>query len=132
MPSDRGGTGAAARILVVDDDPDLCDLLAMCLGAEGYAVQTARDGLAALAEVERFAPTLILLDLWMPVLDGRGFATRLREAGRNIPIVVLSAADDGELAARQIGAAAFLEKPFAVGDLLAVVADVLDKSPGAE
>jgi two-component system response regulator MprA len=114
----------SARILVVDDDADLCDMISICLSAEGYAVDSARDGRSALDEVARFAPTLILLDLWLPVLDGRHFAAQLRADGRTTPLIVVSAADDAQSVAREIGSTAFLEKPFAMDDLLGVVARV--------
>jgi DNA-binding response OmpR family regulator len=114
----------SARILVVDDDPDLCDLIAICLSTEGYSVASARDGRSALEEVARFAPTLILLDLGLPVLDGRGFAMRLRAAGKSTPLVVVSAAAEARTIAREIGSTAFLEKPFSIDELLDVVARI--------
>jgi DNA-binding response OmpR family regulator len=118
----------SARILVVDDDPDLCDMLTICLSAEGYAVDSARDGRSALDEVARFAPTRILLDLWLPVLDGRKFAARLRADGSITPLIVVSAAEDARSIAREIGSTAFLEKPFVMDDLLGVVARIAGSS----
>jgi DNA-binding response OmpR family regulator len=117
---------------VVDDDPDLCDMIAICLTSEGYVVSSARDGQQALAEAERFAPSMILLDLWLPRLDGRGFAARLRAGGDDTPLIVLSAADDGPTVARDIGAVAYLAKPFGLDDLLALVGRVVRESQGRQ
>jgi DNA-binding response OmpR family regulator len=121
MHKQSDGFGNGARILVVDDDPDLCDMLMICLIAEGYTVECAGDGQEALEKVALFSPNLILLDLWLPVLDGRGVATCLRASGKSIPVVVISAADNGRNVVQEIGAAAFLEKPFALRDLVEMV-----------
>ncbi len=80
-------------ILVVDDIADIRDLASTVLRGEGYAVREAADGeeaLAAVAEMQE-KPCLILLDLMMPVMDGRTLVERLREQGSVIPIVVISA-----------------------------------------
>ena len=90
------GFRASGRdVLVVDDDEDLRARLRDALERGGWSVREAGDGSAALTEVERAAPHLIVLDLTMPVLDGFAFLHRLREAprGANIPVVVLSARD---------------------------------------
>ena len=72
---------AAERVLVVDDDPPLRRMLARTLGAEGFEVTVAADGGAALVEVERAAPDVIVLDLAMPVIDGLAVCRRLRAKG---------------------------------------------------
>jgi DNA-binding response OmpR family regulator len=112
----------------VVDDPDLCDMLTICLSAEGYTVDSARDGRWALDEVARFAPTLILLDLWLPGPDGRKFAARLRADGSTTPLIVVSAAEDARSIAREIGSTAFLKKPFAMDDLLDLVVRIAGSS----
>ena len=90
-----GFRASGGDVLVVDDDPDLRARLRTALERSGWSVREAGDGAAALVEVERGAPHLVVLDLTMPVMDGFGFLHRLRETpgGANIPVVVLSARD---------------------------------------
>jgi len=84
---------ADATILVVDDDAPIRRMLERTLAAEGYAVETAADGGAALARVERSVPDLIVLDVAMPGLDGLAVCRRLREKGLSLPILLLTARD---------------------------------------
>jgi two-component system chemotaxis response regulator CheY len=108
-------------ILVVDDDPSIREVVAQILDFEGYPVQTATDGAQALDAVADARPSLVLLDMRMPVLDGWGFAHALRARGVHLPIVVMTAAQDARRWAEEIGAAGYLAKPFELPDLLAVV-----------
>jgi CheY-like chemotaxis protein len=112
-------------ILVVEDDESLRRVLFWTLTEEGYSVMEASDGAVALARVREAAPSLILLDMRMPVLDGWEFARRYRAGpGPHAPIVcVTAAADAAAVAARgaQVGAVASLSKPFDLDDLLALV-----------
>lgn len=107
-----------APILVVDDDPSILQTIAMILEMEDYRVETARNGAEALAVVERSRPALVLLDMRMPVLDGWGFARALSERGVQLPILVMTAAQDTRTWAEEIGAAGYLAKPFDLTDLL--------------
>ena len=113
---------AQELVLVVDDDPDILDAICDILGGEGYRVARARHGLEALARLEQERPSVILLDLMMPVMDGLAFAQvlRSREDGA-IPIVVISA-DGNPQKAAAVGARGFLAKPFDIDALLAQVA----------
>ena len=112
----------AKRILVVDDDSDIRDLIEIVLAGEGYDVRTAADGVAALEVVEQSPPKLILLDMRMPVLDGWEFARRYRAGpGPHAPIVVLTAARDAAARAAEIGADGYLGKPFNVVELVQLV-----------
>jgi DNA-binding response OmpR family regulator len=119
----------AAPILVVDDDPSILHTVAAILAMENYQVQTARNGAEALAAVERTRPWLVLLDMRMPVLDGWGFARALRERGLQLPILVMTAAQDTRRWAEEIGAAGYLAKPFDLMDLLNAVGQLF---PGSE
>ena len=116
----------AARVLVVDDDPDIRAMLELTLVAEGLDVTTAPHGAAALDALVQSgapAPDVILLDMRMPVMDGWTFAERYRQTPPpHVPIIVLTAAVDARQSAAQIGAAAALGKPFAIEDLLDVLA----------
>jgi DNA-binding response OmpR family regulator len=109
-------------VLVVEDDVDLSSLLEMILRDAGYAVRTAGDGEQALARVGEQMPGLILLDMRMPVMNGWEFAREFRERhGRAAPIVVVTAAENARLRAEEIGADAWLEKPFELDAVLETV-----------
>jgi CheY-like chemotaxis protein len=109
-------------ILVVDDDPDLRELLCLLLTDAGYRVTAASDGLAALREVEREMPGVVLLDMKMPLMDGAQFAAEFRRRYRQIcPLVVVTAAKEARSKAKEIGAEAWLAKPFALEDALEIV-----------
>jgi two-component system chemotaxis response regulator CheY len=113
--------GIPKRVLVVDDDASIRELLLTALEDDGYEVVPAVNGQDALAVCERWRPDVIVLDLMMPVMDGWTFAKRLRERD-DIPIVVLSAATDLARHAKTIGAAAVVAKPFDLDQLLPKVA----------
>ena len=114
------------RILVVDDEPAIRDFLRMALEDEGYSVATARDGREALDMIRRDPPDAILLDLMMPTMDGAEFLAMRRavSAGSRCPVLVMSAVD-GSHAARELGAAGFLAKPFGVDALLRTLARIV-------
>ena len=111
-------------ILVVDDDPAILTTLAEFLEMEGYPVSTASNGAEALRTVEQAEPSIVLLDMRMPVLDGWGFARALRERGRTLPILMMTAAQDTRQWAEEINAAGYIAKPFDLMDLLAAVEDL--------
>src|SRR5919108_678512 len=121
MESSEPGHGNAP-VLVVDDDPSIRDTVTEILEFEGYPVATASNGQDALGRVAHERPSLVLLDMRMPVMDGWGFARALRERGVRLPIVVMTAAQDARRWADEIGAAGYLPKPFDLEHLLAVVA----------
>jgi len=109
------------RILVVDDDEVILAAVSGILGQEGFRVETATNGSEALDCVERSSPDVVLLDMRMPVLDGWAFARVLREREIHLTIVVMTAAQDARVWAEEIGANAYLAKPFDLDDLIAVV-----------
>ena len=108
-------------ILVIDDDPSILTTISEVLDLEGYPVQTATNGAEALRAVERTRPSLILLDMRMPVLDGWGFARALQERGVKLPILVMTAAQNARRWAEEIGADGHIAKPFDLPDLLDAV-----------
>jgi CheY-like chemotaxis protein len=118
-------------ILVVDDDPALLEVVTLILNSEGYAVVTASNGMEALTEIERARPAVVLLDMRMPVCNGWEFAQRLHQRGIALPIVAMTAAQDGRQWAEEIGAAAYVPKPFDIGDLVTTVAQVTHDVVGA-
>ena len=84
--------GGDPSILIVDDDPDILQTLALCLSTEGYRILQASNGREALDVVEKERPSVILLDLMMPVMDGWQFVAALEERGkRDMPLLILSA-----------------------------------------
>jgi two-component system response regulator MprA len=113
--------GDSERVLVVDDDPPLRRMLARTLTAEGFDVTVAADGGAALVEVQRAAPDVIVLDVAMPAIDGLSVCRRLRSKGLLTPILMLTARDGvaDRVAGLQAGADDYLVKPFAVPELIA-------------
>ncbi|HEV2889717.1 MAG TPA: response regulator transcription factor [Frankiaceae bacterium] len=109
------------RILVVDDDADVRAMVRAVLEAEGYAVDTANDGFAALRAVDSTAPDCVVLDVMMPGMDGHGVLTRIRAGARAaLPVVMLTAAADDSQAwqAWTEGVDYFLAKPFEPEELL--------------
>lgn len=107
-------------VLVVDDDLGLQEVLQAALEEEGYEVILADDGLEALEKLATVQPDLILLDLMLPRMDGYAFAQALQQRGMrpSVPLVLLTADPRGKEAATQLGADAYVAKPFDLGDLL--------------
>ncbi|MDX6425284.1 MAG: two-component system, OmpR family, response regulator MprA [Gaiellaceae bacterium] len=123
-----------AAILVVDDDAPIRRMLDRTLSAEGYAVETAADGGAALAAVERSAPDLVVLDVGMPGVDGLAVSRRLRSKGLSVPVLLLTARDSvpDRVAGLDAGADDYLVKPFATEELLARVRALLRRGKSPE
>ena len=108
-------------ILVIDDDPAIRATVAEILSSEGYAVATATNGAEGLESLEQMDPALVLLDMRMPILDGWGFARALQTRGIQVPILVMTAAQDARRWAREINAEGYVAKPFELLDLLDAV-----------
>jgi two-component system OmpR family response regulator len=110
-------------ILVVDDDPDVLDLIVAVLENAGYHPRVASNGREALAAVEERPPALVLLDMLMPVMDGWACARALRSRyGRSPKIVVVTAAEHARAWAEEVGADGVLPKPFDSKSLVSTVA----------
>ncbi len=117
----------ARRVLVVDDDDAIVRLIRMTLADEGYEIMDATHGATALELVQNWRPDLILLDLRMPIMDGREFAKAYRRTpGPHAPIILVTAAQDASGPAGEAEADAYLEKPFDLDRLLEIV-DVYSK-----
>lgn len=125
LPSGRPPEGA--RILVVDDEPAVRESLESSLAFEGYEVAVADDGLAALEEVERSKPDMIVLDVMMPRLDGLTTCRRLRSGGNTVPVLMLTARDavGDRVTGLDAGADDYLVKPFELDELLARIRALL-------
>ena len=112
-------------ILVLDDDPAICQLVSLVLRSEGIEVATANNGDDGLELLQARRPHLIILDLQMPKMDGPTFNAEARRAGYDGPVVILSAAPDVEPVRRQLGAAACITKPFEPEKLVSTVKSLL-------
>ena len=127
----------ANRVLVVDDEQNITELIATAMRYEGFDVETAATGRKALEAIAAFRPHLILLDVMLPDLDGFEVARRVRQEGRRVPIVFLTAKDATEDKVRglTLGGDDYVSKPFSLEELLARVRAVLRRvadSPEAE
>lgn len=118
-------------ILVVDDDPSILSTLAEFLDMEGFSVQTASNGAEALESVEHSNPAVVLLDMRMPVMDGWSFVDALHGRGRQLPILVMTAAQDARKWAEEVGAAGYVAKPFDLMELLSALDRIVTPGGGA-
>jgi two-component system response regulator MprA len=118
------------RILVVEDDTEIADVLRRSLRHEGYDVRTAEDGVAALDTATEFVPDLVVLDLGLPRLDGVEVCRRLREGG-DVPILMLTARGETEdrVEGLDSGADDYIVKPFQRAELLARIRALLRRRP---
>lgn len=116
------GDGEPKKVLVIDDDDELAEVVRQVLREAGYSVATVRHGAAALELVRHVSPDLILLDLSMPIMDGWSFAAQYRRlAKRGARIVLLTANAAAAAIARTLEVDGYLTKPFDVEELLAIV-----------
>ncbi|MFC9277985.1 response regulator transcription factor [Streptomyces collinus] len=121
--------GARGRVLVVDDDPTVAEVVAGYLDRAGYAVDRAVDGLAALERAAAHRPDLVVLDLMLPGMDGLEVCRRLREHGP-VPVVMLTARGDEEdrVLGLEVGADDYVTKPFSPRELVLRVDSVLRRA----
>jgi DNA-binding response OmpR family regulator len=113
-------------VLVVDDDPDMVELMLIVLEQAGYRARSARNGREALSAAAERTPTLVLLDMVMPVMNGWECAHELRARyGSKLKIVVVTAAEHPRARAEEVGADDVLPKPFDMSSLLRLVARYL-------
>ncbi len=117
-------------ILVVDDEPDIRQLLQEILEDEGYRVAVAKDGETARDKIREQTPDLLLLDIWMPGIDGITFYKQMLSEGYQAPVIVMSGHGTVETAveATRLGAKTFLEKPLSIGRLLPAIERALSTS----
>ncbi|MEU0845545.1 response regulator transcription factor [Streptomyces sp. NPDC005962] len=127
-PADHGDQ--PARILIVDDEPAVREALQRSLAFEGYATETAVDGVDALEKAGTYDPELIVLDVLMPRMDGLTAARRLRATGVTVPVLMLTARDTvgDRVTGLDAGADDYLVKPFELDELLARIRALLRRS----
>lgn len=120
------------KILVVDDDYNICDLIRMYLEKEGFEAELAYDGKSALEKFKTAAPSLIVLDIMLPGMDGWEVCRQIRKVS-NVPIIMLSAKGEtfDKVLGLELGADDYMVKPFETRELVARIRAVLRRSEGA-
>ena len=115
-------------ILICEDDPGVSELERVILEENGYHVRILNNGRGILKKIKEYLPNLLLLDLWMPGIEGEEIIRILKSdpETKKLPVVVVSALDDAEERAKEQGADGFLSKPFDLEDLLGVVKKYCD------
>jgi two-component system OmpR family response regulator len=115
------------RVLIVDDEPNITELVAMALRYEGFAVKTAATGRGALTAVTQFSPALVILDVMLPDIDGLEVMRRLNNGGQRVPVIFLTAKDatEDKVHGLTVGGDDYVTKPFSIEELVARVRVVL-------
>lgn len=111
------------KVLVVDDDPGILEVIKIILEDNGYEVCVLSDGKEVVKKILNFEPNIVLLDIWMSGIDG-GVITKIlksNERTKTVPVVIFSASNDTERLAKEMGADDFLTKPFDIPDLVAKI-----------
>jgi two-component system, OmpR family, response regulator len=127
------GRVAEARLLVVDDEPNILELLAASLRFAGFDVQTASNGQQALTVAHEFRPDLCVLDVMMPEMDGFTVVKRMRESGLRSPVVFLTARDttQDKVTGLTLGGDDYVTKPFSLEEVIARIRAVLRRTHAA-
>ncbi|WP_067647413.1 response regulator transcription factor [Nocardia harenae] len=128
------GEPAEARVLVVDDEPMIVELLAVSLRFQGFEVETAADGAQALDRARGFRPQALIVDVMMPGMDGFGLLRRLRADGITAPVLFLTARDEvqDKVAGLTLGADDYITKPFSLEEVVARLRVVLRRAGHGE
>jgi two-component system, OmpR family, response regulator len=124
----------AHRVLVVDDEPNIVDVVSMALRFQGFAVESAGTGAEALSAVAEFRPHLIVLDVMLPDMEGFDVAQRLGAQRARVPILFLTARDDtaDKIRGLSIGGDDYVTKPFSLEELVARIRTILRRTGLAE
>jgi two-component system OmpR family response regulator len=122
------------RVLVVDDEPNIVDVISMALRFQGFEVESAGTGADALSAVGRFRPHLMLLDVMLPDMEGFDVAERLGAQRARVPIIFLTARDETQDKVRglTLGGDDYVTKPFSLEELVARIRSLLRRSGAAE
>lgn len=113
------------EVLSVEDDQRIAELIKLALEPEGYCVRQCEDGVTALRCIDEQEPAVILLDLMIPLLDGREFVWELRRRRRSVPVIVISAVRDLPSQVARLPVQGFITKPFDIQQLVATVNSVV-------
>jgi len=128
-----GPRAPEARLLIVDDEPNILELLAASLRFAGFEVQTATNGQQAIAIAQASRPDLLVLDVMMPEIDGFTVVRRLRESGVRSPVVFLTARDttQDKVTGLTLGGDDYVTKPFSLEEVIARIRAVLRRTSAA-
>lgn len=120
------------QLLVVDDEPNIRDLLASSLRFAGFSVRTASDGNSALDEIQQHAPDLVVLDVMLPDISGFEVTAKMRQAGLRTPVLFLTAKDDmrDKIEGLTVGGDDYVTKPFGLEEVVARIHAILRRSAG--
>jgi len=126
----RRADGAPVRVLVVEDEVSLAELLTMALRYEGWDVRSASDGLSAVRTAREFGPDLAVLDIMLPDLDGLEVLRRLRASAPTLPVLFLTAKDavEDRIAGLTVGGDDYVTKPFSLEEVMARLRALLRRS----
>ena len=129
-PKLRRADGSPVRVVVVDDEAALSDLLSMALRYEGWNVKTAAEGRTAIQLIREFQPDVVVLDVMLPDIDGLAVLKRLRDDGQDTPILFLTAKDalDDRIAGLTAGGDDYVTKPFSLEELVARLRGLIRRS----
>src|SRR5947209_19607270 len=125
-----GDSSTGSRVLVVDDEPSIVEVISMALRFQGFEVETASTGHGAIAAVARFKPHLIVLDVMLPDIEGFDVASRLGAQRAGVPIIFLTARDSTEDKVRGLsgGGDDYMTKPFSLEELVARIRTILRRT----
>ena len=124
---------AGAKVLVIDDDESIVDLLRTYLGQEGFQVDVARDGIAGLAKVRRVQPDVVVLDIMLPGLDGLEVLRRLRsESSAYVVMLTAKTEETDKIVGLSVGADDYVTKPFSPRELTARIRAILRRERGPD
>lgn len=123
-----------ARLVVVDDEPTIRELLTTSLRFAGFEVHAAADGTSALALIRDVEPDLVVLDVMLPDLDGFAVTRRMRERGQRVPVLFLTARDDtaDKVTGLTVGGDDYVTKPFSLEEVVARIRAVLRRSQAVD
>jgi two-component system OmpR family response regulator len=129
----RRADGSPVRVLVVDDEPSLTDLLSMALRYEGWEIKTAGDGAEALRTAREFRPDVVVLDIMLPDIDGLELLRKLRADTADIPVLFLTAKDDvsDRIAGLTAGGDDYVTKPFSLEEVVARLRGLIRRTRAA-
>ena len=132
--SDGPDANTTQRLLVVDDEENIVELLSTSLRYAGFEVATASNGQEALEQVGSFAPDLLVLDVMMPDISGFGVVKKLRASGSTVPVLFLTARDATEdrISGLTLGGDDYVTKPFSIEELVARIRAVLRRTRGTD
>jgi two-component system OmpR family response regulator len=126
--------GAGHRVLVVDDEPNIVDVIQMALRYQGFEVESAGNGAEAIAAVSSFKPELIVLDVMLPDMEGFEVAKRIGGRQARVPIIYLTARDatEDKIRGLTLGGDDYMTKPFSLEELVARIRSILRRTGAAE